>query len=533
MLGTLAAPLERLEVPVNAWGIDRKALRRIFEYVDGRPDRFADRVLGMQLWDRQREMLHAMMAFDRSATSSGHKIGKSATIAAGSLAIVTTVPGARVILTSASGRQVKSVIWRDVKKWYRIAAERGMHLGGKLHDSPDAGLRFNDGREVIGFSTDAAEKIAGFSGGRLFFFADEASGIDEPIFEAIEGNRAGGASLHMWSNPTQTTGYFFDCFHGKREFFDPRALLMISSEEAARAVEAGDAPRGVGLATLGWCDEKAREWGKGSPIHDVRVEGRFPKESAFSVIGLGLLERAARAWRERLELDDEGRETGRLDPPVARGRLAIGLDPCRFGDDEAALCARRGVRVLRPLDTTRTMDGPTLGAWAAKIVEELEEPDDQEVVINVDVNGIGASAFDWLRAYAEDRHPNTWTVHPVNSGSRVPDAFAEADRYLNLRAWLHFAVRAWLKDGGELPPDPKLEAEALAPRYRYSQSSNRLQVEGKDELKKRLKRSPDRFDALALAILELPSAHVLDDEHDHDRREVDDDTSIGRYGRAT
>jgi phage terminase large subunit len=511
---------------------DPAALRRVYQVVKDRPDLFAERILGMHLWERQRTMLEGIRKFDRSATSSGHKIGKSATIAAGALWIVTTIPGARVICTSASGRQVKAVIWRDLKKWYRAAAERGMPLGGKLHDSPDAGLRFDDGREVIGFSTDAAEKIAGFSGGRLYFLADEASGIDDSIFEAIEGNRAGGAALHLWSNPTQTTGYFFDLFHGKREHLAEGALMTVSSEEVAEAVRLGLAPRGVGLATHGWCKEKRAEWGVGSPIYDVRVAGRFPKESAFSVIGLGMLESAQRRWRDRFELDEEGKPTEKLDPPPPRGRLRVGLDPARFGDDESALCMRRGPRVLRPLDTIRSMDGPTLGAWAAKFIE-AEELHDDEVSINVDVNGVGASAFDWLKRYAEDRH-SRWTVHPINSGTRVPEGFVDADKYLNLRAWLHFAVRAFLKGDGELPPDSKLEAECLAPRYKFN-ATNRIQVEGKDELKKRLKRSPDRFDALALTVYEPPednTAAILEADQPRNRDE-DDDTSIGRYGRTT
>lgn len=510
-------------------------LRRVYQLVKERPDLFAERVLGLQLWDQQRRMLDNVRRFSRSATSSGHKIGKSATIAAAALWIVTTVPGARVILTSASGRQVKGVIWRDLKKWYRRASDHGMHLGGKLSDSPDTGLRFNDGREIVGFSTDAAEKIAGFSGGRLYFFADEASGIEDPIFEAIEGNRAGGAALHQWSNPTQTTGFFFDTFHSKREHYDSDALIVVSSEDAARAVAEGRAPSGVGLATAEWCEEKLREWGEGSPIHDVRVRGRFPKESAFSVIGLGAMDASQRRWRDRFELDDEtGKPTGVLDPPLERGCLHVGLDPCRFGDDEAGLAFRRGSRILRMIDTVRTMDGRQLAQWTIAKIAEVESFDDAQTIVKVDVNGIGASAFDFLTAFAADNRPN-WQIIPVNSGSRVPEEYADADRYLNLRAFMHFAVREWLKSGGELPPDPKLEAEALAPRFKYSISGNRLQVEGKDDIKKRLKRSPDRFDAVCLAVYSPPvdyTAEVMDGDTPRDL-ELDDDPRIGRFGRTT
>jgi hypothetical protein len=420
------------------------------------------------------------------------------------------------------------VIWREVKKLYRRAAERGFPLGGKLYDSPDAGLKCEDGRELIGFSTDAAEKIAGYSGANLFFLADEASGIDEGIFEAIEGNRAGGARLHMWSNPTKTTGYFFTRFTTAREHMPPNSLLTVSSRTVAELVEQGRAPRGVGLATMEWIREKIGEWGgPGSMLYDVRVDGNFPSESAFAIIGLGDLTAGRNRWDNALEWGEDGESVigfvSGLEPP--RGRLCAGLDPARFGDDESSLALRRGRRIIAPCSTTRGMDGKKLATWAAEIIRAEEEFDDQEVMINVDVNGIGADAYGRLKDIAEDLP--TWRVNAINSSERVPYDFADAYRdglptYANLRAFLHFRMRAWLKAGGELPPYPKLEAEALAPSFKYD-ARNRLLVEPKEEIRKKLKRSPDRFDSVCLAVYEPPTDRtdetIGDEPHDGEERE--------------
>ena len=70
--------------------------------------------------------------------------------------------------------------------------------------------------------------MAGISGPDILFIIDEASGVPEDIFEAIEGNRAAGADVILCSNPTQTSGTFFDAFHSKRDLWHP---LTISSEE--------------------------------------------------------------------------------------------------------------------------------------------------------------------------------------------------------------------------------------------------------------------------------------------------------------
>jgi phage terminase large subunit len=82
-------------------------------------------------------------------------------------------------MTSASYRQVKSILWRELRALYTNAR---IPAGGELHTDPDAGLQMADGREILGFSTDSPERMSGISGANLLFILDEASGIPEPIF---------------------------------------------------------------------------------------------------------------------------------------------------------------------------------------------------------------------------------------------------------------------------------------------------------------------------------------------------------------
>ena len=86
----------------------------------------------------------------------------------------------------------------------------------------------------------------------------------------------------------------------------------------------------------------------------------------------------------------------------------------------------------------------------------------------------------------------------VNTGERA----TEPDDYVNLRAELHFGFKKWLREGGAIPDDARLQSELVAPKY-SSDARNRLKVESKDELRKRLRRSPDRADAAMLSLVEF------------------------------
>ena len=84
----------------------------------------------------------------------------------------------------------------------------------------------------------------------------------------------------------------------------------------------------------------------------------------------------------------------------------------------------------------------------------------------------------------------------------------EPELYPNLRSQLWFNLRAWLRQGGAIPRDERLMSELVAPCYGFD-AKGRSVVEPKEKLKQRLKRSPDRADALALGIYSAPLAPSL------------------------
>lgn len=441
---------------------------RKFEQYKDDPISFTTEVLGVKLWPRQEEILRAALIEGRIAVRSGHKVGKSLIAACIALWFACTRPLARVILTAPTHRQIRAILWREIKRLYHNALKP---LGGELHELPEIGLQWEDGREVVGFYTTEPEKMAGISGQNVLFLVDEASGIPSEIYEAIEGNRAGGAKLIMFSNPTQTSGTFFNAFHTKRAYWH---CIHISSEEAALT--------GIpGLATREFIREKRGEWGEGSILFQVRIKGNFPTQQSDAVIALVDAEAAVERYDDTHD-----------DAP-----LQLGVDPARFGDDRSIIIARRGLKAF-PAVVVIGLDTHQVGARAVEVVRRLRRSVHERPHVKVDVTGLGAGVVDYLREYARQKEI---TLAELNASAKPRDE----RKYHDIRAELWFRCSAWLKSGGAIPPDDELLSELTTPTYDFD-LKNRLRVMEKDEIKKLIDRSPDKADALCLAVYDAPSA---------------------------
>lgn len=424
----------------------------------------------------------------RVAVRSGHKTGKSTSTAILTLWWLATRKDARVILTSAGGRQVGQILWRELAK---IAKRRAttpfltelqiQGLGGRLLETPAGGLTLLDGRQAIGFSTDKPELMAGFSGANIFFLADEASGVDDSIYQAIEGNLAGGGHIAAFSNPTQTSGWFYDAFHDQSDLWHG---IQISSEETPNA--SGEGEPIPGLATAQYIADKRKacgaKWAE-HPEYQVRVQGNFPAQGAQVVCGLALVTEAQKRW-----------ETARPDGP-----LVVGVDPARSGEDQSAVAPRRG-KFLFELQEFHGLDGPELAEAVIEVIKPLILTPGETVHVNIDSIGVGSSCYDTLVRMSQRRDLNLGFRLVVVSvvASETSD---DESKYANKRAQVAFGFTEWLQSGGAIPPNKKLHTELIAPKYKFD-ARGRYLIESKEDIKKRIKRSPDRADAAGLSTYE-------------------------------
>lgn len=425
----------------------------------------------LKLWSGQARILRAAALRKKIAVKSGHKIGKSSCSALLALWWVTYRPNGRVLFTSSSDRQVREILWPEVKAFHGRAI---IPLGGDVREGPEGGIRWPDGRSIIGFTSTDVEKYAGFSGADLLIVADESSGISHETFEVFEGNLAGGGTLLMLSNPTRTDGYFHDAFN------DPDfEVLTISSWGAARAGADGEVPEGTGLATLEYCREMKRRHGENSPTYKVRVLGEFVDIANDRFISKDKIKLAQDRWTSN---------------PPRTGETKVGVDVARFGGDRSVIVWSRSdwvsiPKILLGSDTVEVADA------VEAVVNKARLPHEEEIDVRIDVANSGGGVADILK-----RREGINVVEYTGSDSSVHK------NYHRMRDCHWGSLLGFIDAGGRIPPDRDvalIARDISAPKVGYD-NKGKIQVESKKEIRKRLRgKSTDIADAIALAVFEF------------------------------
>lgn len=168
----------------------------------------------------------------------------------------------------------------------------------------------------------------------------------------------------------------------------------------------------------------------------------------------------------------------------------IGVDVARGGDDKTVFAPKSGAwfAPLQKYDGRSTPDGQSVVALLLQAVTP-------GMAVNVDVIGVGASVYDLARS-------SGMNVTPVNfaEGSSETDASGLL-RFINKRAELYWKFRESLDPTSdqavELPPDPELLADLKSARWEITMRG--VKVIDKEEIKRKLGRSPDSADAVVIA----------------------------------
>jgi hypothetical protein len=157
----------------------------------------------------------------------------------------------------------------------------------------------------------------------------------------------------------------------------------------------------------------------------------------------------------------------------------LGVDVARYGDDKTVLQARQGLVAFKP----KVIDQADTMTVAAAVCFQIDtfKPDGTFV----DVGGIGAGVVDRCQQLG-------YRVVPVNFAGRPTQA-----RFENKRAEMWWDMAQWVKQGGCLPSNLRLQQDLVAPRFTYANSAGKLQLESKDDMRARGLPSTDFGDALA------------------------------------
>jgi hypothetical protein len=190
----------------------------------------------------------------------------------------------------------------------------------------------------------------------------------------------------------------------------------------------------------------------------------------------------------------------------------LGVDCSRSGLDETTIAARweNHIAEIKSYPGASIKDG-----YAIRDLVLLEQKT-RDALIVIDVVGVGASPYDALKVIVDKIYGfsgGTKAVDP-ESGDPLTDR-SEVLTFNNMRSYSWWNFREWLDPSNylpdailpELPPDERLFADLTSPRWSVRSLGNskykgEIVVESKDDIKKRLGRSPDRGDAAVMSLIE-------------------------------
>lgn len=486
------------------------------------PVKWAEDVLGIKPWSKQRDIMNAVQMNNHVAVRSCHGSGKSFIAALLACWWVSTRPigDAIVVTTAPTFAQVHSILWEDIRKFHIKAKERfeaglsPMKLPGYITQSDQ--WKSDDGT-LIGFGRKPADNNDhGFQGIHrpyVFVVIDESCGIKENLFTAVEAiTTTENSRILAIGNPDDPATTF-------KKFFgiDPNwHSLDVSSFDSPnftryheghydecnfedewsrdqcqrrKWAERWDRDRALNLAPMTlsllpnheWVEERRRAWGTDSPLWMSKVLGEFPLQSVNTLFSADTLAR--------------GIDTEITPSPTAP--IILGVDLARFGPNYSTIYCNIGGKI-RLLDKwggkadEQLVDGMESAArvhqWAQKV---------GATEVRIDGEGIGGPILDQVNRLSE----GSYQVVQMKGSRTSPDNY----RWVNSRAYWYDKLREDMF-AGKIDidfEDKRLLDELEQIQYHFKNRFRSLQIESKEEMEKRGVMSPDFADAAVYAAADM------------------------------
>lgn len=441
---------------------------------------FAQEVLRFKPDSWQADALNDLAGNSKVAIKSGQGVGKTGMEAVMLLWFICCFPFPRIVATAPTKQQLHDVLWSEISKWQT----RSPLLSEILKWTKTYIYMRNYEKRWFAVARTATkpENMQGFHARNMLFIVDEASGVADPIMEAILGTLSGeNNKLLICGNPTRTSGTFFDAFNADRSIY------------RCHTVSSADSPR----TNKENIQSLIRKYGEDSNVVRVRVKGEFPKQEDDVFMALSLVEHST-----MLDLPEGN--------PIKR--ISFGVDVARYGSDETAIAKNVGGKITLPV----TFRGQSLMITVGKIVQLYrqiikEYPSYRgKIYVNIDDCGLGGGVTDRLEEVKIEEKLSRMVIVPVNAAAKVPEDVVEdgtakvkaCDKYENMTTYLWGTVKElMMMDEISLENDNEVVGQFSCRKYRLT-SRGRMILESKEEMKKRGIESPDRADAVALSCYE-------------------------------
>ena len=455
------------------------------------PVMFFREVLGFEPDEWQAEAARDLAAKPKVSIKSGQGVGKTGLEAAVFLWFITCFPYPRIVATAPTKQQLHDVLWSEISKWM----SKSELLSMLLKWTKTYVYMVGNEKRWFGVARTATkpENMQGFHEDNMLFIVDEASGVADPIMEAILGTLSGANNkLLLCGNPTRTSGTFYDSHTRDRALYK---CHTVSSADSSRTNKEN-------------IDSLIRKYGWDSNVVRVRVRGEFPEQEDDVFIRLSWIESSINTELEPETakalgcfFDDKGRK---IIDRNGVDSIDIGCDVARFGDDRTVI----GYKINEVAKIFKKYNGQDTTWTAGNICRLYNSLVDlykfkKKIYVKIDDGGVGGGVTDQLREIKR-REPERYKmmeIVPIHFGQPIKHKY-----YYDTTTYMMGIIREMLEpfdDAGNprqptlvLPNDDDLVGQLSCRKYSYV--GGKIKVESKKEMKERGLSSPDEADCMLL-----------------------------------
>lgn len=381
------------------------------------------------------------------------------------------------IAVSITADNLRDNLWAEMARWRnesQLLIEAFEWTGTRIvaKDHPETWFLAAKGWSKTADLETIGRTLAGLHSRYPFYLIDESGDIPPNMLRSAEQGLTSceDGLVITAGNTTSQTGLLYEV----------STLLRGEGQEGKYEVISitadPDDPKRTPRVDIQWARQQIATYGRDNPWVMAYILGQFPPGSINALLSVEEVEAAM----------NRSPKPGSYEWAEKR----IGVDVARYGDDRTILFPRQGLAAFMPV-TMRHARGSAVSVDIANRVMGMMNELDAEQAFFDDTVGWAHGAVDVLRAAGRSPYAIQFDKPSANP------------RYLNMRAQMWMEMAEWIKGAGCLPHIPEMIAELATPTYFFS--NGKFQIEPKDAVKKRLRRSPDLADGLALTFT-LPDA---------------------------
>ena len=425
------------------------------------PDRMVRDLFGVTPDGWQDKALQAFPHQPRHAMKASKGPGKTALLSWCSWNVLLCYPNPNIAACSINSDNLRDNLWKEMSWWMSkapILRDRFTWQTERIFCNDYPATWFMSAR-AWSRSADPIQlgnTLAGLHADYVMFVIDESGSIPPAIVAAAEAglSSAKKAWIIQAGNTNTLEGALYEACVRNRHLWN---VIEITGDP--------DRPDRSTRVDIEWAREVIRTWGRDNPFVKVMVLGEWPAASVNALLGPEDIQAAQRRQYQQRDIDPY--------PKI------YGVDVGLFGDDPSVIFPRQGLVGFAP----KVLMNVTGLEGASAILRSRETwPTD---AIFVDCTG------GYGQAWIEGLKQLNLTGIPVGFSEK-----ANKPGFVNKRAQMHWDAAQWVLNGGALPDDPELMAEATATTYTYK--GDQMIMEPKLLVKAKIGRSPNKWDSFCL-----------------------------------